>query len=178
MAKSKSKKNKLLKAVEDIEKFVSKMEKAKETISNFSEASSENDLTDSKVQQILNISDTYRIKNNGEQLTFNLIYKTEGVGAVSDGVLESINPPSVKQIVTKEKDSIINKLIAVDTEANRKFLNIKSLITATNLTPVPADFKAEFSISGGEEVKEFPVPEASFKEVGDQIILDISIFFF
>lgn len=178
MAKSKSDKLKLIKAVQTIEKITAKMNKATETIENFSESSSEKDTTDSALQDILNITGTYRIKNTGDRLTFKLIFLTEGVGAVTDGVLHDVNAPVDKPVVTQEKDSIEDKFIVIDTEANRKFLNIQSLIVATNLTTVPADLNAEFSISGGVSFKSFPIPPASFINVGDQIILEISIFFF
>jgi hypothetical protein len=73
-------------------------------------------------------------------------------------------------------DSIENKLIAKDTIAAKKFFELRSTILATNFTNVPAAFKATFSVSGGVKSVSFPVPDASFKEVGDRIVLDVSIF--
>jgi hypothetical protein len=152
--------------------------KAADIIEKFSSSSAEKDLSDSPLQDILNITETYRIKNDGTPLAFTLRYRNPGVGAISNGKLH--NPLTSKNtvIVNKEKDSLINHSIAVDTVANKQFLEIRSTVAASDLTPVPTDLSVEFSISGGVEDKEFSIPASAFKEVGDQIILDISIFFF
>ena len=144
--------------------------KAAEALENFSDNAALGD--------VLNITETYKIKKDASPLTFNLIFKTKGVGAVTNGVLHDALTDIDTPVVTNAKDSIRGQLIETDLVANRKFLNIHSVIAATNLTSVPADLDAQFSISGGVKEVIFPIPGASFNEVGDQVILDISIFFF
>jgi hypothetical protein len=155
-----------------------KLIKAVETIESFSVVSSEKDTSDSPVQDILNITDSYRIKNAGDPLTFNLIYKTKGVGAITNALLHNAVTSVNRQIVINERDSLVTHPIEIDTVANRQFLEMRSIVAATNLTPVPADLEVEFSISGGIDDKVYTIPPATFKASGDQIILEISIFFF
>lgn len=156
-----------------------KLLKALDTLDAFSANASDKDTSDSAVQDILNITDTYRINNTGDTVRFDLIYKTKGVGALTNGKLHNAITSTDKIIVTDERDSIVNHIIDIDQMANRTFLEMRSIVAATNLTtPFPADLDVEFSISGGVVKKTFTIPPASFKAVGDQIILDISIFFF
>ncbi|MGF2413776.1 hypothetical protein [Ferruginibacter sp.] len=155
-----------------------KLIKAADMIEGFSVTSSEKDTSDSPIQDILNVTDSYRIKNIGSPLTFNLIFKTKGVGAITNAVLHNAITSTDKPIVVNEKDSLQSHPIEMDTVANRQFLEMRSIVAATNLTPVPADLEVEFLISGGVEDKLYAIPAASFKEVGDQIVLEISIFFF
>jgi hypothetical protein len=156
-----------------------KLLKALEILDGFSANASEKDTTDSPVQDILNITDTYRINNTGDTLRFDLIYKTRGVGALTNGRLHNAITSTDKIIVKDERDSLVNHSIEIDKVADRTFLEMRSLVTATNFTtPLPAKLNVEFSISGGVQKKFFTVPPASFKQVGDQIILEISIFFF
>jgi hypothetical protein len=152
--------------------------KAANAIENFSASSAEKDLTDSPLQDILNITETYRINNDGSMLTFNLIYRNPGVAAITNAKLHDPISSTNAIVVNKEQDSLTNHSIAIDTMANKKFLEMRSIVVASDITPVPADLLVEFSISGGVEDVTFTVPPSSFKEVGDQIILDISIFFF
>jgi hypothetical protein len=147
-----------------------KLVKAAQALENFSDSSA--------IGDILGVTGTYRTKKDGSPLIFSLLYKTKGVGAETDAVLHQASTETDTVVLSNAKDSIKNQPIGTDAEANRKFLNIRSVVGASNLTTVPADLDAEFVISGGVEEKSFPIPPASFSDVGDQFILDISIFIF
>ena len=155
-----------------------KIIKAKEILDQFSTATAEEDLSDSATRHALNITDTYQIKKDGSNLSFSLVFLTAGVAAVTTAKLNdpvtSLNIP----IDNIPNDSIEDKLIATDTIAAKKFFELRSTIVATNFTNVPAAFKATFTVNGGVKSVSFPVPNASFKEVGDRIVLDVSIFIF
>lgn len=159
-----AKKQKLTKAAKQ------KLLKAADVIKNFSSVSA--------IGDIINITDSYRINNNGSPLTFSLVFNTVGVGAITTAVLhDAINDVDLP-VVKDARDSLVDQPINTDTVANRKFLKISSTVAATPLTAVPVNLDVDFSISGGIENTSYPIPAASFKAVGDQVILDISIFFF
>jgi hypothetical protein len=155
-----------------------KIIKALEMLAGFSAATAVEDTSDSDVRHVLNITGTYQIKKDGSNLSFSLVFLTPGVGAITTAKLNdpvaSINIP----IDDIPNDSIQNKLISSDTVAEKKFFELRSTIGASNFTNVPANFEATLTIEGGVQSVSFPVPEASFKEVGDRIVLEVSIFIF
>ncbi|MEO6685204.1 MAG: hypothetical protein ABIN24_04535 [Dyadobacter sp.] len=126
---------------------------------------------------VISFTDLYQVNNSSSPITFTLQFNNIGVGATTDAVLHDVHSGDVIK-ADKARDSLIN--IPVDTNKNvdGKFLNIKSEVTATSLTPVPDDLKVAFSISGGTENKNFILPDAKFESSGNSIFIDISIFFF
>lgn len=147
-----------------------KLINAGETLKNFA--------TSSAVENILNVTDIYDVNNAGTLVTFDLVFLTKGVGAITTAVLHDAITSVDLPIATDERDSLIKHPIKIDSVVNRKFLKMVAKVAATNLTPVPADLKVNFILSGGASDKNIPIPPASFKEVGDQVIIDFSIFFF
>ena len=89
-----------------------KIIKALETLAEFSSAIAEEDASDSDVRHVLNITGTYRIKKDGTNLSFSLIFLTPGVGAITTAKLNdpvaSVNIP----IDDIPNDSIDNKFIS------------------------------------------------------------------
>jgi hypothetical protein len=127
---------------------------------------------------VVSITDIYTIGNSGNQITFSLVFKTKGVGALTDAVLHNVTSPD-KPIVTGGKDSLLNIPLGIDTSLNGIFLKINSVVAATNLTtPLPAALDVDFSLMGGQVTKNFPLPNRQFNKVGDSFILDFTIIIF
>ncbi len=126
----------------------------------------------------VSLTDLYQVNNTlPNQVTFNLDFKNFGTATLTDAVLHDVNGTD-KILLNKVSGSITNQPIDTNKEADGKFLNITSVVTATNQTPVPQDLKVDFSIAGGMASKSYAIPSATFNSVGDSIIIDISIFFF
>ncbi len=155
-----------------------KLMKAATAIQDFSGTTLTKDKTDSPLLAILNVTDSYRLLNNKSDITFTLKFLNVGVGATTNAVLADALTDKEISIVKDERDSLINHAIKKDNIVNRKFLNLRTTITATELTTLPAALKVEFTIFGGIQDKTYEIPKASFKNKGESIIIDISIFFF
>ena len=126
---------------------------------------------------VIPITDIYTVGNSGNQVIFNLIFGTKGVGALTDAVLNNVSPPD-KIIVTGGKDSLLKIPLGTDKDLNGTILKIKSVVTATNFTPVPAALDVKFSLTGGQVTKNFPLPPGEFTNVGDTFIIDFTIIIF
>jgi hypothetical protein len=126
---------------------------------------------------VIPVTEIYTVGNSGNPVTFNLIFGTKGVGALTDAVINNVNPPD-KIIVTGGKDSLLKTLLGTDKELNGTILKIKSVVTATNFTPVPTALNVKFSLTGGQVTKDFPLPPGQFTNVGDTFILDYTIIIF
>ena len=126
---------------------------------------------------VISITDVYTIGNTGSPITFNLVFKTKGVGALTDAVLHNVTSPD-KPIVTGGQDSLLNISLGIDRDLNGIILKVKSVVTATNLTPLPSALDVEFSLMGGQVTKTFPLPDRQFNNMGDSFILDFTIIIF
>lgn len=126
---------------------------------------------------VIPITDIYTVGNSGNPVTFDLVFRTKGVGALTDAVINNVTPPD-KVIVSGGKDSLLKMLLGADKDLNGTILKIKSVVTATNLTPVPAALDVNLSITGGQAIKTFPLPPRQFTNVGDSFIIDFTIIIF
>jgi hypothetical protein len=147
-----------------------KLVKAGETLRTFS--------TRTALEDVLTVTDIYDVNKDGKDIIFDLIFTTRGVGAITNAVLHDAMTGEDSPVATDELDSIRAHPINTDIVVNRKFLKMRSLITASNETPVPAGLEVNFTISGGVAPKTYAIPPATFTEVGSQVELLISIFFF
>lgn len=146
-----------------------KLVKALETLKSFK--------SESSVEGIITVTDSFQIRNIDNNITFSLIFNTTGVGATTDAVLHDINSGD-EIIVSGARDSLFNFPVRKGKIVNTKFLIIKSIVTATDLTPVPINLKAIFYLSDGVQTLNYAIPEAKFTQVGGSVIIDISIFFY
>lgn len=126
---------------------------------------------------LITITKFYIIKKIGNDVTFSLVINTKGAGALTDATLHK---PSVndKIILSGAKDNQVNISVDKDTNLDVATLNVRSVVTATNLTPVPVPLAVVFSMSGGQADETFPIPARQFNNVGDVFILDFSITIF
>lgn len=126
---------------------------------------------------VIPITDIYTVGNSGATVSFDLVFRTKGVGALTDAVINNVTPPD-KVIVAGGKDSLLKMPLGTDKDLNGTILKIKSVVTATNLTPVPTALETDLSLTGGQAIKTFPLPPGQFTNVGDSFILDFTIIIF
>ena len=126
---------------------------------------------------LVTITKFYIIKNIGNNVTFSLVINTKGAGALTDATLHKPNI-SDKIILSGVKDSQLNVPVDKDTSLDVATLNVRTVVTSTNLTPVPVPLDVVFSMSGGQADETFPIPARQFNKVGDVFILDFSITIF
>lgn len=155
---------------------VLKLNKVASTLKTFTDANSVT--ASSTTGPIIPITDVYAIGNSGNQVTFDLVYNTKGVGALTDASLHSAATPNQIIGTPGMKDSLQNILVGTDTSINGSILKIQSIVTASPLTPVPAALDVDFTLNGGNATKNFPVSPGQFNKVGDSFILDITIIIF
>lgn len=122
--------------------------------------------------------ENYKIKNDGSVIKVSLVFKNPGVGAVTKGKITDVVTGTNKIVLPDLQDSFNDEAIGKDTDLFKKFLQIGSTIVATNVTPLPANFKAQLVLTGGVQKAAFDIEAGSFTQVGDKVQLDITIFFF
>ncbi|HET9057979.1 MAG TPA: hypothetical protein VFN30_14120 [Chitinophagaceae bacterium] len=123
------------------------------------------------------ITNLYQVNNSANQVTFDLDFRNFGVSAVTKAELHDVNGTDV-QLLNDVPGSLSNIPVGSNTLIDGKFLNIKSIVTASSQTPVPQNLNVSFSIDGGATTQAYPMPPAAFNNTGDSIVIDISIFFF
>jgi hypothetical protein len=126
---------------------------------------------------VLSITDIYTVGNLGNQVTFDLLIRTKGAGALTDAVLHKSDGTDMT-VITGARDSLSGIALGTDSSLNGIFLKIKSVVSATNLTPVPTALDVMLSMSGGQVVKSFPLPPRQFNAVGNSFIIDYTIIIF
>lgn len=125
----------------------------------------------------VSVTDTCQVNNSAGPITFTLEFNNIGSAATTDAVLHDVTGTDTT-LANNAKDSLFDVAVASNATADGKFLNIKSLVTATSETHVPANLDAQLTINGGVNQKVIPLNSARFEASGDTIIIDISIFFF
>lgn len=118
------------------------------------------------------LSDLYDVNSSGNMVSFTLRFNNIGVATTTDVFL------GPDQKASDEHGSLIDFPVDTNTNVAKKFLKIYSVITTTNLTPLPDHVKVDFIIKGGARQVSYPLPDYQLNEAGDSVNLDISIFFF
>lgn len=127
---------------------------------------------------VISITDIYTVGNSGNEVILNLLFNTKGVGATTDAFLHNVSMPDKPIVPPGTRDSLVNVSLGIDKDLNGIILKSKSVVTATNLTPVPVALNVEFILSGGQATKNFPLPARQFTNVGDSFIIDYTIIIF
>lgn len=151
---SKQKLNKLLKAVSELNTFT---------------AITTEDTT-------IHLDDIYKLINNSDEIiTFSLLFYNIGVATTTNAYLEKT------KILGPINGSINDFSIEKNNNLNGKTLSIISSIATTEQSEpyLPADFKATLVIKGGKSTIKYAIEnQIKLENVGDTILLNISIFFY
>jgi hypothetical protein len=123
------------------------------------------------------VSVTYPTNHNNTNLSISLVIKTVGVGGNTNVSIHETGIPDI-DIHPLKKGSFDNFVLGKDNALDRKFIRIVSTLSATSLTPVPADLKITITIEGGMQTKVVENYPAKYINVGDAFILETNIFFY
>ena len=154
---------------------VSKLNKVAKILQTFSATGASN--ASKLTGPVISITDIYTVGKTGNNVQFNLTINTKGTGASTNAFLHNTTGP-VLQVITGGKDSLSNIDLGIDSNLNGVILKITTIVTATDLTPVPVALNVQFSMSGGQAAKDFPLPPNQFNDVGDSFIIDYTIIIF
>lgn len=151
---SKSKLNKFLNAVDEINIFT----------------------TVTKEDDTIFLDDIYKLNNeSNSDISFSLLFYNIGIATTTKAYLEEI------EILGPENGSINAFAFGKNNNLNGKTLTIISSIAVTNLsTPyLPFDFKAILAIEGGKSTIKYTIEnQIKLENIGDTILLNQSIFFY
>jgi hypothetical protein len=143
---------------------ITKVSKAAETLQSFSSAT--------VVGNDIILNSIYLVTDSPNNVIVNLEFSNTGIAALSEVMLNNTDLPN-----GKIKGSVINFPVGSNSSVKGSFLKIFSALAVTNKTPVPDDLKVNFTLSGGQSDAEFILPEFKLQKTGDNVNLNLSIFF-
>jgi hypothetical protein len=145
--------------------IIKKLVSAKETLSLVTNSS--------VVGNTIILDDINRlIAGSDNQVLCSLLFYNVGVATSTDIYIDKTI------ILNSAHGSIIDFPIGTNNSLAIKRLYVYSVISATTLTSLPQDFKAELVLKGGQSTVKFPVQGFTFNEVGDSVELELAIFFY
>lgn len=132
--------------------------------------------TVTKVDGTIFLNDIYKLINGSDgAISFSLLFYNIGIATTTKAYLQEV------EILGPENGSINDFTIEKNINLSGKTLDIFSSVAVTNLsTPyLPFDFKAVLVIKGGKSTIKYKIEnQIKLENVGDNIILNQSIFFY
>ena len=117
------------------------------------------------------LTTSYQVDNSDNPVFMNLIFGPLGISSMSKIKLDTLI------LANGETGSIEDFNIGSNINLNGKFLTIFIIVTVTEITPVPVNVTADFSLTGG--INDYRQSLSHIvNEVGNSIFFKIETFFF